>query len=86
MRVACLEKGDSGFKTIGLFSMNPAVFCDNDFIGTDKDKSTELLYRCRSCENFIQVLIFLLCFGSLKSQYLTICKNKHFLNLQLNFI
>lgn len=33
-RVANLDKGISGFKTTGIFPMNPAVFRDEDFVNT----------------------------------------------------
>lgn len=31
-KVACLDKGISGFKATGIFPMNPAIFSDEDFV------------------------------------------------------
>lgn len=39
-KVACLDIGISGFKTTGIFPINPTVFSDEDFIETEVQNST----------------------------------------------
>lgn len=38
-RVACLDKGISGFKATGIFPMNPAIFSEDDFVVVDEHQN-----------------------------------------------